>query len=89
MSFWYSRSMEGISARQGGHQVAQKFRNTSFPRYWDRETFLPLKSDRVKSMDAVPSLSAASPIALNSSAVTSLGGESRGSREQRQEQQAD
>ena len=28
--------MDGISARQGGHQVAQKLTSTTFPRSWDR-----------------------------------------------------
>jgi hypothetical protein len=43
--------MEGISPRQGGHQVAQKFRNTTFPFSELNETFFPLRSASVKSMD--------------------------------------
>jgi len=31
-------SIDGISARQGGHQVAQRFTNTFFPPNWERST---------------------------------------------------
>jgi hypothetical protein len=41
--------MEGISSRQGGHQVAQKLRNTVFPRYAERLWVLPSRRVTVKS----------------------------------------
>src|SRR5690349_19839998 len=39
----------GISALQGGHQVAQKFSNTTLPLYADRRRSAPPASLRVKS----------------------------------------
>ena len=38
LKFRYRTSMDGISSRQGLHHVAQKFRNTTFPRKSDNRT---------------------------------------------------
>src|SRR5436853_5083087 len=46
--------MEGISSRQGLHQVAQKFRNTTFPRKSDRRMSLSFKSGSLKSGATLP-----------------------------------
>jgi hypothetical protein len=40
--------MEGISARQGGHQVAQRFTNTFFPFKLERLMMFPLASCKAK-----------------------------------------
>src|SRR5438552_17634723 len=42
--FLYRISLEGISSRHGLHQLAQKFRNTTFPRKSDRRTPLSTRS---------------------------------------------
>src|SRR3990172_6392294 len=52
---WYIFSMAGISARQGGHQVAQKLTSTTFPRSPDRLACPPPSSSRVKSGALKPS----------------------------------
>jgi hypothetical protein len=39
----------GISALQGGHHVAQKFKSTTFPLKEERAIFLPVISFRIKS----------------------------------------
>src|SRR5512146_1282546 len=47
--FLFRISIEGISSRQGLHQVAQKFRNTTFPRKSERRYGLSLRSESEKS----------------------------------------
>src|SRR4030065_2723746 len=56
--------MAGISARQGGHQVAQKLTRTTFPRRSDRVTCPPPSKSGVKSGALKPSrgLGGASPV---------------------------
>src|SRR5439155_23364582 len=48
--------MEGISSRQGLHQVAQKFRNTTFPRKSERRISFSFKSGSVKSGATLPTV---------------------------------
>src|ERR1700730_8576575 len=40
---------QGISTRQGPHQVAQKLMSTTLPLYWARERSLPSRSFNVTS----------------------------------------
>src|SRR3990172_1238810 len=47
--------MAGISARQGGHQVAQKLTSTTLPRRSDREICPPPNKSSVKSGALNPS----------------------------------
>src|SRR6266581_2782214 len=42
--FSWSSISQGISMRQGVHQVAQKFTSTTLPRYWFKETSWPCRS---------------------------------------------
>src|ERR1019366_5392116 len=39
--FFWSATYPGISVRQGGHQVAQKSRITTFPLNWSEVTVVP------------------------------------------------
>jgi len=57
-SAWWSRSSDGASALHGGHQVAQKFTNTTLPRSSASETLPPSSSGSVKSGARVPGRSA-------------------------------
>src|SRR5436853_7637258 len=48
--------MEGISSRQSLHQVAQKFRNTTFPRKSDRRMAFSFKSGSLKAGATLPTV---------------------------------
>ena len=63
----YSSFSTGISTRQGGHQVAQKFTTTTFPFKAERLASPPPRTGRVKSGAALPSFSMSrASIAFNS-----------------------
>src|SRR5213594_4357289 len=77
--------MEGISSRQGLHQVAQKFRNTTFPRKSERRMSFSFKSGSLKSGATLPTVSGSylelcihtrpntsARIAIDTSTITSL-----------------
>jgi len=46
--------MEGISSRHGGHQVAQKLRNTTWPFSLERDQTFPCRSTVSKSGAGLP-----------------------------------
>ena len=70
-NFFDKASIDGISARHGGHQVAQKFRNTTFPRCADRRTACPWRSCATKSGAVLPPLW--QPVLVSSSAIATSG----------------
>ena len=48
--------MEGISLRHGGHQVAQKLRNTTCPFSLERDQTFPFRSTVSKSGAGLPTV---------------------------------
>src|SRR5574340_1134104 len=64
-------SIDGISARQGGHQVAQKFTSTTFPFAWAREKRKP--SMAVSSMGGAAAATERSKPNRSSSACETAG----------------
>src|SRR6478735_5498265 len=52
--FLFRISIDGISSRHGLHQVAQKFRKTTFPLKSDRRWGLSFRSEREKSGAGLP-----------------------------------